>query len=387
MLMSERLRERYGFTVSLTAGNAAACMEDVEGDALDAVLMCVQAAWASGQDGFGVPKGADEVEGWIVDPETWAQREKQAGKQRETEEVLLSRVYGVSRDMREKFPQVIAGPGHDCAVVRVGGADVLLKTDQVIQGRHFVAGTPVELIARKALARPISDIAAAAGMPLAALVAAALPDGDSRGKELVDAVHMWGRHWKCPVVGGDIARTSGPLTVNVIGVPATKRGAVLRSGARPGDDVWVTGELGGSFVKRTGMGRHLTFEPRLQEATELAAKLGGTLRAMMDVSDGLGRDAARLAEMSGVGVEIEASRVPRAKGVKTWKRAMSDGEDYELLFVTAPGVKLKMLSGGTKVTRIGRVVEYKAGAPRAIVLVGEGRKRIDVSTLGWEHGA
>jgi thiamine-monophosphate kinase len=137
------------------------------------------------------------------------------------------------------------------------------------------------------------------------------------------------------------------------------------------------------------MGRHLTFAPRLQEGKELAEKLGGKLRAMMDLSDGLGRDAARLAEMSGVGLQIEAVRVPRGKGVKTWKRAISDGEDYELLFVAAPGAKVKalkkgLLSTGTKVTRIGRVVEWQEGMARASVLVG--RKRIDVGTLGWEHG-
>lgn len=387
MLMSERLRERYGFTVSVTAGHAATCMEDAEGDALDAVLMCVQAAWASGQEGCGVPRGVDEVEGWIADPETLEHFKRQ---QPASEEVLLKRVYGVSVGMEWQFPQVVAGPGHDCAVVRVGEEELLLKTDQVIEGRHFVAGTSVELIARKALARTLSDIAAAAGEPVAALVAAALPDGDVRGRELVDAVHKWGRKWKCPVVGGDIARTNGPLglTVSVMGRPATERGAVLRSGARVGDDVWVTGELGGSFDKRTGLGRHLTFEPRLVEAKELAEMLGEKLRAMMDLSDGLGRDATRLSEMSHVGVEIEAERVPRSRGVKTWKRAISDGEDYELLFVTAPGVKIKTLGAGTRVTRIGRVVAFASGKPRASVLVGlgKGRKRLDVSTLGWEHG-
>jgi len=392
MLTSEQLRERYGFTVSVTAGDAAMCMEDAEGDALDAVLMCVQAAWASGQEGYGVPPGVDEVEGWIVDPATLEHFER---KQPASEEVLLKQVYGVSGGMTKQFPHVLAGPGHDCAVVKVGGAELLLKTDQVIEGRHFVAGTPVELIARKALARALSDVAAAAGEPLAALVAAALPDGDGRGRALVDAVHAWGREWKCPVVGGDIARTSGPLalTVSVLGRPATKRGAVLRSGGRVGDELWVTGELGGSFEKPTGLGRHLTFAPRLEEGKELAESLGDQLRAMMDLSDGLGRDAARLAAMSGVGVEIEAERVPRSKGVKTWKRAMSDGEDYELLFVTAPGAKMKALkkgrlSTGTKVTRIGRVVAWQEGMARASVLVGlgKGRKRIDVGTLGWEHG-
>lgn len=393
-LSSERLRERYGFTVSLTAGEAAACMDDAEGDTLDAVLMCVQAAWASRQEGFGVPPGVDELEGWIVDPETAAQALRGASRsesaQPASEEVLLRQVYGVSAGMEKQFAQVLAGPGHDCAVVEVDGARLLLKTDQVIEGRHFVAGTPVDLIARKALARTLSDIAAAAGEPVAALVAAALPDGDLRGRELVDAVHAWGRKWKCPVVGGDMARSSGPLslTVSVLGRPATKRGAVLRSGARAGDDVWVTGELGGSLEKRTGLGRHLTFEPRLAEAKELAEELGENLRAMMDLSDGLGRDAARLAEMSGVSLEIDAERVPRNKGVKTWKRALGDGEDYELLFVTAPGAKLKTLKTGTKVTRIGRVMTCKSGEPRASVLVavGKGRKRIDVSTLGWEHG-
>jgi thiamine-monophosphate kinase len=301
------------------------------------------------------------------------------------ESELLSHIYARSAALRERFPQVIAGPGHDCAAVDVGGRAVLLKVDQLVAARHYrEPGTPIDLIARKAVARSVSDVAAAGGSPLAALAAATLPAGYPDSNALFDAMARWASHFGCPLVGGDIASSpagsAAVLSVSVVGVPHSVRGPVLRSGARPGDHLYVSGRLGGSFEASTGLGRHLTFEPRLAEARWLCDTLGAGLHAMMDISDGLGRDAGRLAAASGVGVRIEASAIPRGPGVLDWRRAASDGEDYELLFAAPAGVPGVCPVTGTQITRIGEVVE---GAGCVIV---DGGREVDASTMGWEHG-
>jgi thiamine-monophosphate kinase len=303
-----------------------------------------------------------------------------------SESQLLAHIYERSARLPERFPQVIAGPGHDCAVVRVGGADVLLKVDQLVEGVHFVPATPIDLIARKAVARAVSDIAAAGGAPTAALAGALLPRSFTQGDALFDAMARWAEGFGCPLVGGDIAaapvgQLQLVLSVSILGTPHAGRGPVLRSGARAGDAVYVTGSLGGSFEKRTGLGRHLTFEPRLAEALWLCDTLGTNLHAMMDVSDGLGKDATRLAAASGVRLRIEAGAVPRHEGVADWKQAASEGEDYELLFCARPGVPASCPTTGTPVTRIGSV------APGAGCVVVESGREIDAASMGWEHPA
>ncbi len=297
---------------------------------------------------------------------------------------LLSHIFRRSAGQRERFPHVLLGPGDDCALVRAGGAEVLLKSDQVVEGRHFVPGTPVELVARKALCRALSDVAAMAGTPVAALAGATLPQGfpRARAEELSDALHAWGERYSCPVVGGDIATGSERLVlcISILATPHATRGSVTRSGARAEDAVYVTGALGGSF-KEDGGGRHLTFEPRLREARWLAGALGPSLHAMMDISDGLGLDASRLARCSGVAIEIEASAVPRCESVADVKNALGDGEDYELLFTTDADVPRVCPETGTRITRIGRVVE--GPTPGAFATINA--VRTDLSLFGWEH--
>lgn len=283
-------------------------------------------------------------------------------------------------------PLVAVGPGDDCAVIApVCTAHTLVTTDQVIQGRHFRTGEDLTLVARKAVCRSLSDIAAMAGTPLWAVATGAIPRGTPHAdaERLTDALHATANAFHCPIVGGDIATTEGPmvLTVTIAGLPHTTRGPVLRSGARPGDRVYITGGLGGSLPSR----RHLTFTPRLIEAHWLATLLRGDLTAMMDVSDGLGIDAARIAAASGVSITIQADALPRNPNVATWQAAMGDGEDYELLF-TAPAsapVPERCPLTGTPITDIG-TVHARAQGPLCSVKVPEGRL-IDASTLGWEH--
>ncbi len=292
---------------------------------------------------------------------------------------------------------VLVGPGDDCAVVRTAHGDALLLTvDHLIEGRHFqgpvvvgphaAVGTPVELVARKALARSLSDVAAMGGTPVWSLATAAFPAGfdDALARALFDELHRRAREWACPLVGGDTATLAAgaalTLTTTLIGTPHARRGPVLRSGARPGDGVWITGRVGGSLAS----GRHLTFEPRVPEGVWLCDVLGDSLHAMIDTSDGLGRDAGRIAAASRVRVEIDAPSVPLHADAGGVRQACAAGEDYELLFTTDAAGEHALREGacpatGTRITRIGTVRE---GTGCALV---ENGAATDATDLGWDH--
>lgn len=316
---------------------------------------------------------------------------------------LLAHIFQLSGGINAGAGDVLVGPGDDCAVVRTASGDVLLLTvDQVVEGRHFEVGTPIDLIARKAVARSISDIAAMGGEPAWGLATGLLPDGFAEGMALSEALHRWGRHWRCPIVGGDIAFGPGPLsiTVTVVGrmsdasmreylaeaIDGGRDGVrpVLRSGAQPGDELWLTGPVGGAVRS----GRHLLFEPRLEIGQAAGWSMNG-VHAMIDLSDGLGRDAARIGVASSVRLEIEASRVPLAEGCDDWRRAVSEGEDYELLIVGGiAGSNGKRLTGASTslVGPIGIVRACGAGeGPGATIIDPHGRAH-DAAELGWDHG-
>ncbi|MBS0198450.1 MAG: thiamine-phosphate kinase [Planctomycetes bacterium] len=299
------------------------------------------------------------------------------------EQALLRHIYDRSAPLAG-FPGIVQGPGDDCAVVNIQ-SPVLLKVDQVIEGRHFVEGTLLDLVARKAMARPLSDIAAMAGRPAYALAAAILPMGfpQARADELFDALSRWALHWGCPLVGGDIAVAHGvlALSISIVGHVHPTRGPVYRHGAVAGDEVFVTGALGGSLDAVTGMGKHLSFEPRLAEGAWLAETLGARLHAMMDISDGLGIDAGRLAERSGVGIQIDAGSVPLSHGVASVDHAVRDGEDYELLFTVSPGALPARgeCPGGCAFTRVGKVLAGHGASLK------KGDALEDITGAGFEH--
>ncbi|MFA6045165.1 MAG: thiamine-phosphate kinase [Phycisphaerales bacterium] len=313
---------------------------------------------------------------------------------------LLAHIEKIAAGQSAAFPRVLVGPGHDCAAVRTPRGDTLLLTvDQVIEGRH--APSPpggwgsqftgvdhlsrdelLDLYARKAVARSVSDVAAMGGEPWCGLCSAALPAGfpAQAARVLADATHRWGSAWKCPMVGGDVASFAkthdGPLTISLSVVGVCGGRPITRAGAKPGDKVYVTGHIGGS-LQAGGLGRHMTFEPRVREGAMLRTHLGDHLHAMIDVSDGLGLDASRVATSSGVAITLYADRIPLSPGVHDVQQAISDGEDYELLFCASsePGPL-----GETPVTCIGEVSEGCG-----VVMVDAGGARTDVSRAGWEH--
>jgi thiamine-monophosphate kinase len=295
---------------------------------------------------------------------------------------LLAHIYTRSRDLAARFPHILVGPGHDCAAISLPGA-ALLKVDQLIEGRHFSPGTSLNLIARKAIARPLSDIAASGGSPLAALAAATLPHNYPHADELFDSLARWAVRFNCPLVGGDIAASdSSPLALSItlIGAPHPLRGPVLRSGARPGDSLYITGSIGASFDPATGRGHHLTFDPRLPESRWLCDTLGPDLHAMMDISDGLGRDAGRMALASGVRIRLDAAAIPLSPGAADPLRAASQGEDYELLFATSSPLPAACPASGVPFTRIG-TIEHGSGCT-----IKTGSQERDAGAMGWDHG-
>ena len=252
---------------------------------------------------------------------------------------------------------VVAGAGDDCAVLDLGipGKLVLFKTDAVVEGIHFTRGTPPEKIGRKALARCLSDIAAMAGTPTAALVTIALPkyfDAEFAVK-IYDGLVAQAEQYGVAVVGGET--TSNPerilISISLLGtVPRGKQ--VLRSGAKVGDAIFVTGELGGSLG-----GRHLEFEPRLDEGRWLAGHF--QLHTLMDLSDGLAGDLRHILNASNVGAEILKAAVPVSRAAKlrakensaakpAFVAALTDGEDFELLFTIASKDAVKLLDAWKK---------------------------------------
>jgi thiamine-monophosphate kinase len=241
-------------------------------------------------------------------------------------------------------PGVIAGVGDDCAVLDSGqaGRALLFKTDAVVEGVHFLPSAAPESIGHKALARGLSDIAAMAGRPMAALMTLALPKNFDPEfiKKIYDGMNALARRHGVAIVGGET--TSNPerllISVALLGDVARDK-CVFRSGSRAGDALFVTGELGGSLA-----GKHLEFEPRLAEGRWLAERF--SIHAMIDLSDGLAGDLRHLLESGNAGVELLCRAIPisraarrRAGPEKTGKTpllaALTDGEDYELLFTVA----------------------------------------------------
>jgi thiamine-monophosphate kinase len=283
-------------------------------------------------------------------------------------------------------PRVVIGIGDDTALVRSSGS-VLVTTDMLMDGVDFIVGqTPAELIGRKCLAVNLSDIAAMAGRPTGAVVSLALPKDGGRqlAEHLYEGMLKLAKEFDCPIVGGDTNSWDGPLVVNVTVLgELTGRGAVTRSGAKPGDCVFVTGFLGGSLPSL----RHCTFTPRLAEARLLHELV--ELHAMLDLSDGLASDLFHIAEASGIGIELDATSIPIHSDVdphfpaaERLQHALSDGEDFELLFCVSDADGRRLLAHppeGIELTHIGRCIETQG-----VWLIENGSKR-PLPRGGWEH--
>jgi thiamine-monophosphate kinase len=238
-------------------------------------------------------------------------------------------------------PRVLLGPGDDTAALHLTpGVPCLVTTDMLLEGSCFVLAEAGPLrVGRKAMAVNLSDIAAMAGRPVAAVVSVGLPrqGGRALGEELYRGLREVADSFHTAIVGGDTNSWDGTLVISVTVLgEATGRGPVTRSGARPGDMLLVTGPLGGSIL-----GKHLDFTPRVHEAQQLHA--AAELHALIDVSDGLAADVAHICRESGCGAVLHAGAIPISAearrmndGASPLEHALGDGEDFELVLAVSP---------------------------------------------------
>ena len=311
------------------------------------------------------------------------------------ESQLLEQIYAAAKSLPR---HVIVPPGDDMAVIRLGEAAVLVGVDQIADTVHFhLNRTPIPKIAHKLVARNLSDVAAMGAQPAGMVVSVCLPRDFSSGQatELYEAIHQKCLALACPLIGGDTAIWDHPLQLSAT-VLAEAQGVepVLRSGAKPGDVIFVTGCLGGSQETIDGYTHHLDFQPRVEVARKLATLPAIRLHGMIDVSDGLGVDLARICHSSHVCADIYEKDLPvsaaaqvasQRDGVAVWRHALSDGEDYELCFTVpaedAPQVPRQI--DQIPISSIGTIRARDSQWP--VTLVHPDGSREDAAGLGWEH--
>lgn len=310
-----------------------------------------------------------------------------------------------------KNPAILSGIGDDCAVLRVqaGGRkkkkhDTLLTTDFSLEGIHFRRDwhSP-EAVGQRCLARGLSDIAAMGGDPVAAFLSLALPRDlpqawvDRFTRSLIALAEKYGT----TLAGGDTAESPAGILADIVVLGTVAQGgAILRSTAQPRDEIYVSGELGGSAaalqeLQKTQRGksksklnprdypRHFFPEPRVDVGRVLRQK--GLATAMIDTSDGLSTDLAHICEESGVGAEIDSNSIPRARVGKLSHQvdlhlALHGGEDYELLFTASPRKRMPSRIAGVPITPIGRITRE-----RKIFLLNPDGAKLALEPRGWEH--
>ena len=228
---------------------------------------------------------------------------------------------------------VVSGPGDDCAVVKTRDRRnfLVLKTDCVVAGVHFLATANALDVGWKAMMRPLSDFASTSAVPQFALITLIAPEQTKVEwvDELYRGLRRAAKRFKVSIVGGETSGIPGPVAISVSVVGFVERDrCVSRRGGKVGDDLFVTGRLGDALKRK-----HLQFVPRIAESRWLTKNF--SIHAMMDLSDGLGADLPRLARASRVGFAIAMENLPLARGAKI-DNAISEGEDYELLFAISP---------------------------------------------------
>jgi thiamine-monophosphate kinase len=300
---------------------------------------------------------------------------------------------------RSKRAGIVYGIGDDCAVLRLGrGNDSLVTTDFCLEGVHFRRDwhSP-EWAGHRCVARGLSDIAAMGGQPVAVFLSLALPRHlpQSWVPRFMRGLIQLAKKHGAALAGGDTTQSPSEILADIIVVGRVPKGkAILRSGARPGDRIYVSGELGGSAAAVTKMkagpkkklnareySRHFFPEPRVEVGRVLRERK--LVSAMIDVSDGLSTDLSHICEESGVGAEIDGKRIPRAAIGKQSRLvnldlALHGGEDYELLFTAPAGRRIPESVGGVALTLIGKVTRGRG------VFIQDGR-RLKLHPRGWEH--
>ena len=276
----------------------------------------------------------------------------------------------------------LVGIGDDCALLRPdAGLELAVTTDMLVEGRHFLPGAEPEALGHKALAVNLSDHAAVGATPRWATLALALPAADERWlAAFARGFFALAERYGVDLVGGDTTR--GPLlTISITALGEVPAGvAMYRASARPGDDIWVSGELGGAALALAHP-ELAELAPRLhrpEPRVELGERLRGLARAAIDVSDGLAGDLGHILERSQVGAVVEYEKIPRPAAFERFRElerdcVLSGGDDYELLFTAAQPQRneLEALSHELKIP-LSRIGSVQAGAAKLAVLDAAG---------------
>ena len=285
------------------------------------------------------------------------------------------------------------GIGDDAAIVDFSQhSNFVMTSDLLCDGVHFIASeTPFEMIGRKAVAVSLSDLAAMAASPIAVSISLLLPNNTegSSSEQIIQGILSLAREYDFAIAGGDTNTWNAGLAIDVTAIGTKQRpSSFLRSGAQPGDSILVTGELGGSIL-----GTHFTFQPRVKQALELDRQF--SIHAAMDISDGLLLDLSRILEQSSVGARLELESIPVSAAAKKLEEtrqeksalshALSDGEDFELLFTAPPSEAEKILNRqpiDVPITRIGRIT----AEPGMVGIDANGNETF-LDPLGFVHGS
>ncbi len=283
------------------------------------------------------------------------------------------------------------GIGDDMAQIRLSeDSSVLITTDMLMDGVHFdLQKATLKQAGYKAMAVSLSDCAAMATVPIAAVVSVALPKGfgEKELKQLHSGITFAGDKFNCPLIGGDITawKENVPFAISVamLSRPAGNQ-PIKRSGAKAGDSICVTGSLGGAPARQDG-GKHLEFEPRVKEAIKIAQM--AIINSMIDISDGLSSDLNHICRASLVGAVINTEQIPISQQAQRTEdpinSALNDGEDFELLFTLSPGECEKLLKkwdGPIPITRIGTITDTN----KMQIKMSDGQVR-DLQAAGYDH--
>lgn len=291
-----------------------------------------------------------------------------------------------------EHPRFVVGPGDDAAVLRWSGEDCVVTSDMLHDGTDFISGqSDWRLVGRKALAVNLSDLAAMAARPVAAVVSLLLPrqGGLQIAQSLYAGLLALADEFDLPIAGGDTNSWDGPVVISVTAIgKTTEHGFWRRGGAAAGDQILVTGSFGGSIL-----GRQFEFTPRVREALQLSARY--YIHAATDVSDGLSLDLSHLCEASGCGAELHLDQIPvspdahRLAAVpadpqqSALEHALGDGEDFELI-LAVPAEQAKRLLADqpleVPLTCIGRFV-----AQPGLWTLDRSGQRQPLSARGYRH--
>ena len=297
--------------------------------------------------------------------------------------MLLSEIgeFGLIERLKKSIKidsSVIEGSGDDCAVLKFDRNRYQLFTcDMITEGVDFLAKDKPELIGRKALAVSMSDIAACGGIPRYCLVSLGIPKNISVEKidKISRGMFNLAREYKVNIVGGDLSRANRlTIDVSMLGI-VEKKNLCLRSGAKIGDIIFVTGELGGSIL-----GKHLRFIPRLKEARFLVKNF--KVNAMIDISDGLSQDLGHILKQSKVGAIIYEDLIPLNRQARSFREALFMGEDFELLFTLSHKEAKRLLKKNTGLFKpIGEITDQKY----VLRLVEKRNKEKIIRPKGFQH--